>query len=152
MLHYIIDGNNVIGKIPTLKKLQAKDRQMSREKLAFMFQRYFGKRNAKVSLHFDGHPKDVIKISKVKITYSNNLTADEMIKKEIETSNNPRNLVVITSDSNLKDFARKCSCKIISSEEFSKQINSPLSTEEESARIKELDNPEEFKKLFGLKK
>jgi predicted RNA-binding protein with PIN domain len=151
MKHFIIDGNNVIGKITALKKLQLKDKQTSREKLAFMLQRYFGKRNAKISLHFDGHPKDVIKILKVKTTYSNNLTADEMIKKEIETSNNPRNLVVITSDSNLKDFARKCSCQIISSEEFSKQINSPLSTDEEIARINELDNPDEFKKLFGIK-
>ena len=74
-----------------------------------------------------------------------------MIKKEIEDSKNPRNLVVITSDSNLKDFARKCSCKIISSEEFSKQIKSASSEEEESRRIQELNNPEEFKKLFGVK-
>ena len=151
MKHFIIDGNNIIGKIPALKKLQAKDRQMSREKLAIMLQRYFGKRNAKVSLHFDGYPKDEIKILKAKIKYSKNFTADEMIKKEIEDSKNPKNLVVITSDLNLKDFARKCSCKIISSEEFSKQIDSPSSAEEESKRIQELNNPEECKKLFGVK-
>ena len=56
----------------------------------------------------------------------------------------------MTKDLNLKDFAQKCSCKIISSEEFSKQINTPSSAEEESKRIQELDNPDEFKKLFGL--
>ena len=151
MKHFIIDGNNIIGKIPSLKRLQVKNKQISREKLAFMIQRYFSKRNAGVSLHFDGHPKDEIKILKAKINYSKNFTADEMIKKEIEDSKNPRNLVVITSDSNLKDFARKCSCKIISSEEFSKQIKLASSEEEESKRIQELNNPEEFKKLFGVK-
>ena len=74
-----------------------------------------------------------------------------MIKKEIEISKNPKKLVVITSDLNLREFARKCSCKVISSEEFSKQINSSSSSEEENMKIQELNNPEEFKKLFGVK-
>lgn len=151
MLHHIIDGNNVIGKISSLKILQSKDKQLSREKLALMMERFFSKRNAKVSLHFDGYPGKEIKILNIKIIYSENITADEMIKKEIEKSKNPKNLVVITSDSNLKDFARKCSCKIISSEEFSKQINSPSPAEEESKRIQELGSSDEFKKLFGVK-
>jgi predicted RNA-binding protein with PIN domain len=150
VLHYIIDGNNVIGKISFLKKLQSKDKQSSREKLALMMDRIFSKRNVKVSLHFDGYPREELRILNIKIIYSKNITADEMIKKEIERSKNPKNLVVITSDLNLKDFAQKCSCKIISSEEFSKQINTPSSAEEESKRIQELDNPDEFKKLFGV--
>jgi predicted RNA-binding protein with PIN domain len=151
LLHYIIDGNNIIGKISSLKKLQIKDKQGSREKLVLMLQRYFGKRNAKVSLHFDGYPGGDIKILKLKVIYSKTVTADEMIKIEIEKSKNPRNLVVITSDSNLSDFARKCSCTIISSEDLVRQIKSPPFTEEESKRIQEIDNPDEFKKLFGVK-
>jgi len=150
LLHYIIDGNNVIGKIPSLKRLQIKDKQGSREKLASMVGRNFGKMNAKVSLHFDGYPGGDIKILKVKVIYSKTVTADEMIKKEIEKSKNPRNLVVITSDSNLSDFARKCSCTIISSEDFVRQIKSPPPVEEESKRIQEINNPDEFKKLFGV--
>jgi predicted RNA-binding protein with PIN domain len=151
MKHFIIDGNNVLGKIPSLKKLQLKDKQGSREKLALMVERNFSKRNAGVSLHFDGYPGEEIKILNVKIIYSKNITADEMIKKEIEKSKNPKNLVVITSDSNLNDFARKCSCTIISSEDFSKQIKSLSPAENESKRIQEIDNPDEFKKLFGVK-
>jgi predicted RNA-binding protein with PIN domain len=150
VLQYIIDGNNVIGKISSLKRLQKKNKQGSREKLALMLQGYFVKRNAKVSLHFDGYPKEEIKIIKTKIIYSENLSADDTIKKEIEKSRNPKNLAVITSDSNLKDFARKCSCTIISSEEFIKQLTS-LNQSEEERRIKELSNTNEFKKLFGAK-
>lgn len=151
MLHYIIDGNNVIGKISSLKKLQIKDKQGSREKFASMVGRNFGKMNSKVSLHFDGYPGEEIKILRVKVIYSKNITADEMIKKEIEKSKNPRNLVVITSDSNLSEFARKCSCSIISSEDFVRQIKSAPPAEEESKKIQEIDNPDEFKKLFGVK-
>jgi predicted RNA-binding protein with PIN domain len=57
MKQYIIDGNNLIGKIPSLNILQKKDKQGSREKLAFMVDNYFSQKNAKVFLHFDGHPK-----------------------------------------------------------------------------------------------
>jgi predicted RNA-binding protein with PIN domain len=151
MRRYIIDGNNVIGKISLLKRFQKKDKQASREKLLLMIERYFNKRNAKVSLHFDGHPKEQIGTIMGKITYSNKLTADEMIKKEIEKSNNPKNIIVITSDFNLKEFAQKCSCNTISSEEFGKQISTSSSIEEESRRIQELDDTDEFKKLFGVK-
>jgi predicted RNA-binding protein with PIN domain len=151
MRHYIIDGNNVIGKNSVLKKLQLKDRQSSREKLALIIERNFSRKNVKISLHFDGHPNTGIKIQKGKIIYSGNLTADEMIKKEIESSRNPRILSLVTSDLNLSDFARKCSCKIIPSEEFIKRITSSSSAEEENRRIQELNNPEEFKKLFGVK-
>ena len=110
----------------------------------------FLKRNAKVSLHFDGYPNKEINVIKIKIIYAKDLTADEMIKEEIERSINPRNLIVITSDSNLRNFARKCSCTIISSEDFSKQIKSPSSAEEESKIIQEMNDLDEFKKLFGV--
>jgi predicted RNA-binding protein with PIN domain len=151
MRHYIIDGNNLIGKVSSLKKLQLRDKQSSREKLALMIERIFTKKNTKVSLHFDGYPKEEIKIQKGKVIYSKNITADEMIKREIEKSKNPKNLVVVTSDSNLKEFARKCSTTVISSEEFIKQSSASSSAEEENRIIKEIDNPEEFKKLFGVK-
>ena len=76
MKQYIIDGNNLIGKIPSLKILQKKDKQRSREKLEFMIDNYFNKKNAKVFLHFDGHPKESIRINNATIVYSKNLTAD----------------------------------------------------------------------------
>ena len=53
MRHYVIDGNNLIGKIGSLHKLQNKDKQGSREKLAFILERYFsGKNNIKVNTSF----------------------------------------------------------------------------------------------------
>ena len=50
MRHFIIDGNNLMGKIPSLYKLQKKDGQSSREKLAFILESYFmNKKNNKVN-------------------------------------------------------------------------------------------------------
>ena len=102
MRHYVIDGNNLIGKIGALQKLQNKDKQSSREKLAFLLERYFsGKNNIKVTLHFDGFPGQAIKIQNIKIIYSNKRTADDEIKLQIEQEKNARNMIIISSDFNL---------------------------------------------------
>jgi predicted RNA-binding protein with PIN domain len=150
MKHYIIDGNNLIGKDKSLNQIQKRNKQQSREKLTYMLSRYFSNTKASVSLHFDGFENDTIRVSKIKIFYSGRLTADEKIKSEIEKSKNPRNNILITSDNNLAEFGRVCSCHIIKSEEFVNQLLSSNSTEEEQAKIDAINSAEEFKKLFGV--
>lgn len=150
LLVYIIDGNNLIGKISSLMSLQKKDKQASREKLVYTLDRYFVRKKASVTLHLDGHPKGRLNSSKMKIIYSENLTADERIKKQISQSKSPRNIIVITSDSNLAQFAKVCSAKVISSEEFAAGINKSNSTLDEENIIKSINNVNEFKKLFGV--
>ena len=152
MKHFIIDGNNLIGKIKNIKKLQNKDRQTAREKLAYLIENYFQGKKVKVSLHFDGFQNSVIRIHGVKIIYSEDKTADEKIKTEISASKNPRNVIVITSDNNIKEFARVCSASVILSEEFSAELKKRKEINEEERKIRSIDNVEEFKKIFNVKK
>jgi len=149
MTHYIIDGNNLIGKIPALMKIQKKDKQSSREKLALMLQRYFLNKKANVTLHLDGFAVTKINAGRIKIIYSENITADEKIKNQIEKSKSPRTITVITSDSNLTQFAKVCSCKVIPSEDFAKQLNNK-SQDDEQTIIDSMKNDDEFKKFFGV--
>jgi predicted RNA-binding protein with PIN domain len=151
MKHFIIDGNNLIGKIPSIKNLQRNNRQASREKLAFLLGRYFSTGRNMVSLHFDGHVNDEIKVAGIRIKYSGSKTADDKIKNEIERSKNPKNITVVTSDNNIMQFARVCSCEVIKSENFSKQLFTHRHSDDEQSRIEEINNLEEFKKLFGAK-
>jgi len=149
--HYIIDGNNLIGKIKNLKHLHKKDKLRSAEQLAFILARYFGRKNVKVSLHFDGFQSESIKAPGLKINYSENVTADENIKNEISSSKNPKNIFLITSDNNLAEFGRVCSCQVIKSEDFSNQLKSSDIADEEQAKIDGMKNTDEFKKIFGVK-
>ena len=151
MKHYIIDGNNLIGKIKSLNQIQKSNKQQSREKLTFLLARYFNKRKTSVNLHLDGFESDAIKVSGIKIIYSGSISADEKIKHEIEGSKNPRNIILVTSDINLAEFGRVCSCQVIKSEEFVKQIHSENSVDEEQTKIDSINSTEEFKKLFGIK-
>lgn len=150
MLNYIIDGNNLIGKISSLMGLQKKDKQASREKLVYILDRYFVDKKVNVTLHLDGHPGERINSSKMRIVYSENLTADEKIKLQISQSKSPRSITIVTSDSNLAQFAKVCSAKIISSEEFAAEISKSNNALDEEGIIKSINNIDEFKKLFGV--
>ena len=152
MQKYIFDGNNLIGKIKNLQKLQQKDKKAAREKLAFLIDNYFIGKKIKVSLHFDGFRNDPIRTVLVKIIYSEKKTADEKIKAEISASKNPRNITVITPDNNLKEFARVCSASVIPSEKFASELRRRNDTDEEEARIRRINSVEEFKKIFNVKK
>jgi predicted RNA-binding protein with PIN domain len=148
--HYIIDGNNLIGKDKSLNQIQKKNKQQSREKLALILGRYFSKRKASVSLHFDGFENDSIKVPGVKIIYSGSVTADEKIKIEIDRSKNPKNNILVTSDSNLAEFGRVCSCQIIKSEEFIRNFSQMNNHKEEDIKSNPVTNIEEYKRLFGI--
>jgi predicted RNA-binding protein with PIN domain len=150
MKTYLIDGNNLIGKIPKLFSLQKKDGQSSREQLAFTLERYFSKKKAKFIIHFDGYKNLPIKLSSGKIIYSDNCTADENIKIQIEQAKNRKNISVISSDFSIAQYAKKCSCEVISSEDFAAQMLSEKDNNVEESIVDSLKKEnEEFKKLFG---
>ena len=150
MKKYIIDGNNLIGKIQSLANLQKKDKQASRDKLAHLVDRYFVNKKVEVNLNFDGFADQKISVSKTKLIYSDKISADEKIKKQIEAEGNKRNIVVISSDNNVREFAKVCSCDIVSSEDFGKEITKSQSADDEESRIKEMDDTASFKKMFGV--
>ena len=146
---YIIDGNNLIGKIPDLWKMQQKEKQSSREGLVFQLERYFYYKKIKVSLHFDGHENNHIKAKGIKIIYSENTNADNKIKDEISYSKNPKLITVISSDFNVLDFARVNSCAIMKSEAFAREMNKKDEIQDEEKLAKSIDN-NEMKRLFGI--
>lgn len=151
MKHYIIDGNNLIGKIKSLASIQKKDKQASREKLTHLIDRFFANKKVTVTLNFDGFANEKIKSVNAKIVYSENLSADDKIKKQIEEAVSKRNIVVVTSDNNIKEFAKVCGCEVISSDAFGREITLKRTSNDEEARIKEINDVDTFKKMFGVK-
>ncbi len=146
---YFIDGNNLIGKIPSIKKLQVSDKQASREKIAFTLDRFFAKRKEKVILFLDGFQNEAIRTSKVRIRYSDNKTADDIIKQEIDLAKNPKQIIVISSDHSVMEYAKVSYCEVQKSEDFAKRMNKSKTGNKEEEIIKKIDN-DEIKKLFGV--
>ena len=152
MTHYIIDGNNLIGKIKTLRNLKNSRKQESRSGLAKILNDFFAGKKIKLTLHFDGYPEDPVNLSKGRIEYSNKKTSDEMIRNEIDNSKNPKLITLITSDHSLQNYGRVNSCKVIKSEDFARSLESMPHSNEESRKIKELEKESEiFLELFNLR-
>jgi len=152
MKTFLIDGNNLIGKIKSLFALQQKDKQASREQLIFMVEKYFKHQKNKGIVYLDGFQSTAIASDYLKVKYSQNQTADDIIREDISNEKNRRNVILVTSDLPLSNFARTCSCEVIKSEVFSKQFLQPKITESEEGIINKLNaQTDEWLKLFKAK-
>ncbi len=144
---FIIDGNNLMGKIPELKSIPKSNRQSARERLCHILDRYFSSKKIKVSLHFDGFAGPAIRTSSLNIHYSSDKPADDLIRNEIGQAKNSKLLTIVSSDHSLTSFAKACSCTIIKAEDFVRELNKKIDNNEED-RINSISN-DEMKKLFN---
>ena len=113
-----------------------------------MIDNYFHDKKAKVTIHFDGFKNFQITLNNAKIVYSDSKSADDKIKNQIELAGNRKNLVIITSDNNIQEFARVCSCTVIKSEEFINIMQRKEIDDEKKIIDKMKNDVEEWKQLF----
>jgi len=87
---------------------------------------------------FDGYPSgplDNQDKGNIMVIFSKAESADERIKKLLELIPNPKNVVVVSDDKEIKFFARSCRAKVESVEDFLDL--------EERASVKRSEPPEE---------
>jgi len=116
---YIIDGNNLIGSSPDIK-IEDID---GREKIIALAEKFQGRKKNNVLLVFDGEPKNAAYENainnKFKVIYPRfGMSADEVIKNILDEYNNFKDVILISSDRDLKTFAKKKGAKTINSIEF----------------------------------
>ena len=144
MKHYIIDGNNLIGKIKHLKILQGKDKQSSRQGVINILNSFFAGKKVKITLHLDGYPGTLINLSKGKIIYSEKRTSDYMIREEIDNSKNPKHIILVTSNNALINYARANSSTVIKAEDFYTEVKSIYEKNEEQEKLIQLQREKDF--------
>lgn len=110
---YLIDGNNLIHKIPEMKKLFLRNPDAAQRSLLESAKMNIPK-SYKLILFFDGHGTAKCK----EIKYSGTKTADELIRKYIEQNYKKEIITVVSSDYGITEFAKVCACKVIKSENF----------------------------------
>lgn len=113
----LIDGNNVIHKSIQFKKIFMNDKIAARQSFVEKVKTHLG-RGYKIEFYFDGHSEQ----SFSGIYFSEDKTADELIRKKIENSTDHRNITVVSSDNGITGLAKVCGCTVIKSEDFLKDI------------------------------
>lgn len=116
---YVIDGNNVIGCSPDISLGEPG----ARDKLLQIIHSYQVSRSVNMTVVFDGEPERGAfhqSISpKLTVIYPHlGQTADEVIKTILERYANLREVTLVTSDRELKTFARGKGAHLLNSIEF----------------------------------
>lgn len=125
MRKYIIDAHNVIYKSPMLKKLADISIDNARSSLLasiLSFSKEYP--SYKFILVFDGRSNLLSpNPQNIKCVYSIEKTADSMIKDLIKESKSHKLIYVVSSDTEVINYARIYSCRILSSDFFYKEIS-----------------------------
>lgn len=113
----LIDGNNLIHKMPSIKKMFVNDKEAARKALIELVNSRLGNK-VKILFVFDGHGKS----SETGVLFSRDRTADDVIREKIEKEKEHKKLTVVSSDTNISSLAKICGCNAVSSEEFRKKL------------------------------
>ncbi|MCK4762256.1 MAG: NYN domain-containing protein [Candidatus Aminicenantes bacterium] len=116
---YIIDGNNLIGSSPDISL----EDPNSRQKIVDIIRKFQENKKTSVIVVFDGEPDyyshHQVLTNKLTIIYPRfGGTADDEIKKILNRYTYFRDVVLVSSDRELKDFAKNKGAKTINSTEF----------------------------------
>ena len=116
---YIIDGNNLIGSAPDFSLADPE----SRGKMVSFIKKFQESKNTKITVVFDGEPqgselKNPIN-AKLTVVYPRyGLTADDEIKRILDNYQQLKEVILVTTDRELKKYAKEKGARTINSIEF----------------------------------
>lgn len=119
-VHYLIDGYNVVRHRLFVPVKKPRD---ERSALVLLLKRdgLGGSARNLMTVVFDGHPEaNSIEVHDAALTvvYSRAISADEKIKNIVEASGNPKVMVVVSDDREVRFFARSAGAQVMGVEEF----------------------------------
>lgn len=152
----LVDGYNLIHAIPDLRGRLNEDLEETRNALVVRLSSYAAREGVQIIVVFDGQGMSGQQsggMGNVRVRFSKaGQTADEVIKKTMDAKKRSDRMQVVTSDAEIRRFARLCSVPVIQSQKFvqllSQSASSPSQKSEPSLSSKEVD---EWMRLFGKK-
>lgn len=150
-LHFILDGYNLIKKIPDFSSKKIKH---AREDLIRLIEekRLTGSKRNRVTIVFDGDSENLSSKEKSPFEIIFSRDADQKIRDIVKKEDNPKNIVVITDDRQLQDSVRILGAKVQDLESFLEKLRKPKVILEDpklelSSKLKD-EITEELKKIW----
>ncbi len=140
-VHYLIDGYNVILRIPKFSKKSLEESRDSFVRFLEVHKPQGSLRNC-VTVVFDGQP-DIIgrtDTSFIKVVFTKGESADTAIKKFVEDAANKRNIIVVTDDNEIRFYVRSLGAKILSVIDFFDKVqNQEIKESQSKKKNKEIE-------------
>jgi predicted RNA-binding protein with PIN domain len=126
-MNYIIDGHNLIAKIPGLSLSMLDDEQ----RLIELLNRYGQQNRHKMEVYFDGAPvgqAGIRNFGRVRAHFVPlSQTADDAIRKQlVRFGREARNWVVVTSDRSVQLAGREAHAQVMTAEDFAGRLKASL--------------------------
>ena len=125
-VHVIVDGYNLIRRSASLREEEELSLEHGREALLEKLRQYKRIKRQRITVVFDGADKVSLAEQKtqqkgIRIIYSSQgRTADSVIRRICRDQG--ENVVVVTSDGELGDYAQSCGSVVMASEEFEEKV------------------------------
>lgn len=124
-LQYIIDGYNIINH-PLFSKRSNKKIHDRRKALLDLIKinRLSGSAKNKVTVVFDGYPspEDAQELSGntegISVVFSRSESADEKIKRIVESYGNPKNIIVVSDDKQIQSAVKSLNASVSAAQDF----------------------------------
>lgn len=144
---YLIDGNNLIGHTKSIASQPAAN---TRQLLVEYISNFLESAHRKAIVVFDGRSAPLRKTSRVQLIFAGpHSSADELIRRRVESSRDHKALCVISSDNAVYGYARTCGVKALKCHEFNRLIREAASGQIEENRDLSIDNTKEWLRYFG---
>ncbi len=116
---YVIDGNNLVGCAPDISLADPQ----ADAKIINIARNFQENKKCSVIVVFDGRPGNGVRRQELSSRFTvlyprDGSSADEEIRQILNGFNNFKDVMLVTSDRKLKDFAREKGAKTINSIEF----------------------------------
>lgn len=116
---YVIDGNNLVGCSPDVSP----DDPQAEAKIIYIARKFQENKKCTVIMVFDGGPGSGVRRQELSSRFTvlyprDGSSADEEIREILNGFNYFKDVVLVTSDRELKEFAREKGAKTINSIEF----------------------------------
>lgn len=149
----LIDGHNVIGKLPTLS-LQDPDDE---EKLVRRLVAYAARVGKAITVVFDpGELSPLWEAQRhggVEVVFApRGRSADQVIARRVERSRNAREWLVITSDQQLADHVLRLGARLRSAESFVAELETAEARPERRDMPLSADEVDDWLAVFGTQK
>jgi len=155
---YIIDGYNMIHRIPKFKNAMEHSLEGSRNLLISFVKAYQSSKKINITLVFDGDKigySEALNQStkRLKIIYSNSPEkADPLIKRLILKAKHKKSLTLISADNDLIHFCKTQGASVLSPEMFFYQANKHPKSDHMNQKYNQQISPDELDewlKIFG---
>ena len=146
-LHYLLDGYNVLKKIPAFRDLPLED---GRKGLLRWIDdsRPQGSVNNQVTVVFDGHPDhfSVPPLGEIRVIFSDGCSADDTIKLMVEEDLSRKNCVVVSDDKDIFLYARSLGAKVMSVKAFTSKSRGFQTSQDSGGKYISLSRQEKINK------